>query len=330
NKKQHYDQEIETLERNYRQILQRLEQDYATRLRDEAKRLKARQAKEFAKQCQLLKDKKQEQDFIQRQQQELNEGLQKIVQERKTKISSTDSERLTKGHQLKRDRESAVWDVEQRHLQEKYHLFKQQVKEQCSLQRQLLLRRHEKETERMTHHHGSLLEDLRGQQAQERGRMPKAQRADSKARLNIFKQSLKIRAVGSLEQRELIKQFLAQEEVRQKEERQRQQLKHEAHLKELQRQCDGNMAELQQLQSEKLNLLVAGEKEKLKTLDEEHTMELKEWRNRLVSRKEILEEALSRDQPQPDIPFRRSSEPDASKSSLYRISRFFPLPSFPS
>ncbi|XP_078421846.1 STE20-like serine/threonine-protein kinase [Cetorhinus maximus] len=329
NKKQYYDQEIENLERNYRHIIDRLEQDYANQLRDEAKRLKAQQAKEFAKNRQSLNDKKQEQEFIQRQQQELNEGLQKIVQERKTKISSTASERLMKGQQLKRDRESVVWDVEQRHLQEKYHLFKQQVKEQCSLQRQLLLKRHEKETERMTHLHGCLLEDLKSQQAQERARLPKVQRNDSKVRLNIFKQSLKIKAVSSVGQRELIRQFLAQEEVQQKEERQHQQQKHEAHLKELQKQCDNNIVELQQLQSEKLNLLVTGEKEKLKTLDEEHTMELKEWKNRLASRKEILEEELSRKRQQPDVSHRRSSEPNTSKSSLHRISRFFPLPSFP-
>ncbi|XP_060712475.1 STE20-like serine/threonine-protein kinase isoform X3 [Hemiscyllium ocellatum] len=330
NKKQYYDNEIENLERHYRQMIDRLEQDYANRLRDEAKRLKAQQAKEFSKQRQSLKDKKQEQEFIQKQQQELNERLQMIVQERKTKISSTDFERLMRGQQLKRDREAVVWDVEQRHLQEKYYLFKQQVKEQCSLQRQLLLKRHDKETERMAHDHSNLLEDLRSQQAQERARLPKTQRQDAKARLNLFKQSLKLKAVGAVEQRELVKQFLLQEEVRQKEERQQQQQKHEVHLQELQRQCDSNMAELQHLQSEKLSLLVSREREKLKTLDEEHTMELKEWRERLVSRKEILEEELTRRRQQQEVTSRRSSEPDTTKSSLHRISRFFPLPSFPS
>ncbi|XP_067879467.1 STE20-like serine/threonine-protein kinase [Heterodontus francisci] len=330
NKKQFYDQEIENLERNYKQIIDRLEQDYANRLRDEAKRLKARQAKDLAKQQEALKDKKQEQGFIQQQQQQLNEALQKVVQERKTKISSTYFEQLMKGQQLKRDRESAVWDVEQRHLQEKYHLFKQQGKEQFSLQRHLLMKRHEVDTDRISHDHNCLMEDLKSQQAQERARLPKTQRNDSKIRLNIFKQSLKIKAIGSMEQRELVKQFLIQEEARQKEERQHQQQKHDAHLKDMQKQCDNNMVELQQLQNEKLHLLVDREKKKLKLLDEEHTMELKEWNDRLLSRKEILEEELTRKRQQPEVPHRRSSDPDTSKSSLHRISRFFPLPSFPS
>uniref|UniRef100_UPI00398ECD4C STE20-like serine/threonine-protein kinase n=1 Tax=Pristiophorus japonicus TaxID=55135 RepID=UPI00398ECD4C len=330
NKKGYYDQEIENLERNCRQTIDRLDQDYANRLRDEAKRLKAQQDKDLSKQRPSLKDKKQEREFIQKQQQELNEHLQKIVQERKTRISSTDFKRLMKGQQLKRDREAVVWDVEERHLQEKYHLFKQQVKEQFSLQRHLLMKRHEKEKDRMSYDHNGLIEDLKSQQAQERTRLPKTQRNDSKTRLNIFKQSLKIKAVASVEQRELIKQFTVQEEARQKAERQHQHQKHEAHLRDLQKQCDNNTAELQQLQNEKLHLLVQHEKEKLKTLDEEHSMELKEWKDRLVSRKEILEEELTRKRQQSEVSYRRSSEPDTSKSSLHRISRFFPMPSFPS
>ena len=41
-------------------------------------------------------------------------------------------------------RESVVWSMEQGHLQEKYQLFRQQVKEQHALQRQQLHKRHEK------------------------------------------------------------------------------------------------------------------------------------------------------------------------------------------
>ncbi|XP_051896691.1 serine/threonine-protein kinase 10-like [Pristis pectinata] len=330
NKKHYYDQEIENLERNCRQAIDRLEMEYTIRLQDEAKRLKAEQAKELAKQHQTLKDKKQEQEFIQKQQQKLNEALQKIVQQRKSKIASTDFERLMKVQQLKRDREAVVWDVEQRHLHEKYHLFKQQVKEQFSLQRLQLMKRHEKEKERMSHDHNCLIEDLKSQQAQERARLPKTQRNEAKARLNIFKQSLKSQAVGSLEQRELIKQFMVQEEAQQKTEKQHQQQKHEAHFKDLLKQCENNCVELQQLQNEKLHLLVEREKQKLKTLDEEHTMEMKEWKDRLTSRKEILEEELARKRQQQDVPYRRSSEPDTSKSSLHRMSRFLQLHTFQS
>ncbi|XP_072122839.1 STE20-like serine/threonine-protein kinase isoform X2 [Mobula birostris] len=330
NKKLYYDQEIETLERNCRQTIDRLEVEYTNRLQEEAKRLKAEQAKELAKERRNLKDKKQEQEFIQKQQQKLNEALQKVVQQRKSKISSTDFERLMKVQQLKRDREAVVWDVEQRHLNEKYHLFKQQVKEQFSLQRLQLMKRHEKEKERMSHDHHCLIEDLKSQQAQERARLPKTQRNEAKTQLNIFKQSLKSQAISPLEQRDLIKQFMAQEEAQQKAEKQHQQQLHEAHFKDLLKQCENNSVELQQLQNEKLHLLTESEKEKLKTLNEEHTMELKEWKERLVSRREILEEELARKRQQQQVPCRRSSEPDSSKSSLHRMSRFLQLHTFQS
>ncbi|MGH0139110.1 UNVERIFIED_CONTAM: hypothetical protein FKN15_036599 [Acipenser sinensis] len=268
-KKQYYDQEIEKVERQYRQSSERMEQDHTVRLRDEARRLKALQEKEYARRSQLLRtDSREEHKFLQKQQQDLNDALQKAVQEHKRKVAAVEWESLTKIQQLKR---------EQRHLQEKYHLFKQQVKEQLSLQRQQLLKRHGK----------SLLEDLRSQQAQERARLPKNQRCDAKARLALFKQSLKIQGVSSgAEQRQRLTQFQAEEESRQKAERLRQQQNHEQRLRELQEQCDSNSTELQQLQNEKLHMLVEREKRKIRTLEEEHTMELSEWRERLACRKE--------------------------------------------
>lgn len=41
------------------------------------------------------------------------------------------------------------------------------------------------------------------------------------------------------------------------------------------------------VQNEKLHLLVEREKRKIRTLEEEHTMELSEWRERLACRKEV-------------------------------------------
>lgn len=41
-------------------------------------------------------------------------------------------------------REAGMWDLEERHLQEKHQLFKQQLKDQYFMQRHQLLKRHEK------------------------------------------------------------------------------------------------------------------------------------------------------------------------------------------
>lgn len=45
---------------------------------------------------------------------------------------------------LRAAREAAMWELEERHLQEKHQLFKQQLKDQYFMQRHQLLKRHEK------------------------------------------------------------------------------------------------------------------------------------------------------------------------------------------
>lgn len=59
-KKRQYDQEVENLERQQKQTIERLEQEHTTRLRDEAKRIKADQDKELSKYQNMLKNRKKE------------------------------------------------------------------------------------------------------------------------------------------------------------------------------------------------------------------------------------------------------------------------------
>ncbi|XP_029768506.1 serine/threonine-protein kinase 10-like [Terrapene carolina triunguis] len=321
-KKQYYDHEVESLERHHRQARERQEHEFTTRLRDEAKRLKALQEKDYGKKLSAFRgNRREEQRFLQQQQEELNLALQKVVQEHKKKVTSIEWECVSKIHSLRRAREAVVWSVEQGHLQEKYHLFKQQVKEQYSLQRQQLSKRHEKETERMSRFHLLLLDELRNQQAQQHAQLLKTQRGDAKLRLAMFKESLKIQEVTGAEQKERTKQFLQQEEGRQRAEVQLQQQQHKEQLQDLQQHLAENLSELEQLQTEKLRLLVEQEKKQLKGLDDEHTLELSEWKQRLTTRKEMLEEELAHLNPLQQKELRRGSEPGS------RISRFFHFPS---
>lgn len=117
-------------------------------------------------------------------------------------------------------------------------------------------------------------------------------------------------------------QFAAQEEKRQKNERLHQHQKHENQMRDLQLQCDANVRELQQLQvniskaswthllkhvlrtdvnfyicgfqNEKCHLLIEHETQKLKELDEEHSLELKEWREKLRPRKKVSMETSTK------------------------------------
>lgn len=59
-KKRQYDQEIENLEKQQKQTIERLEQEHTNRLRDEAKLIKGEQEKELSKFQNMLKNRKKE------------------------------------------------------------------------------------------------------------------------------------------------------------------------------------------------------------------------------------------------------------------------------
>uniref|UniRef100_A0A1A8IT54 non-specific serine/threonine protein kinase n=2 Tax=Nothobranchius TaxID=28779 RepID=A0A1A8IT54_NOTKU len=208
-KKRQYDQEVENLERQQKQTIERLEQEHTTRLRDEAKRIKAEQDKELSKYQNMLKNrKKEEQEFLQKQQQDLDSALKKIIQQHKHELATIERDCLNHKQQLLRAREAAMWELEERHLQEKHQLFKQQLKDQYFMQRHQLLKRHEKEMEQMQRYNQRLIEEMKNKQTQERTRLPKIQRSEAKTRMAMFKKSLRITgAVVTPEQeREKVKQ----------------------------------------------------------------------------------------------------------------------------
>ncbi|RMC11419.1 hypothetical protein DUI87_11538 [Hirundo rustica rustica] len=318
-KKRQYDQEIENLEKQQKQTIERLEQEHTNRLRDEAKRIKAEQEKELSKFQNVLKNKKkevlcevekapkelrkelmkrkkeelaqsqhaQEQEFVQKQQQELDASLKKIIQQQKTELATIERDCLNNKQQLMRAREAAFWELEERHLQEKHQLLKQQLKDQYFMQRHQLLKRHEKETEQMQRYNQRLIEELKNKQTQERARLPKIQRSEAKTRMAMFKKSLRINSFASPDQdREKIKQ------------------------------------------NEKCHLLVEHETQKLKELDEEHSQELKEWREKLRPRKKMLEEEFARKLQEQEVFFKMTGESEClNPSTQSRISKFYPIPS---
>ncbi|XP_051002708.1 STE20-like serine/threonine-protein kinase isoform X2 [Acomys russatus] len=328
-KKRQYDQEIENLEKQQKQTIERLEQEHTNRLRDEAKRIKGEQEKELSKFQNMLRNRrKEEQEFVQKQQQELDGSLKKIIQQQKAELANIERECLNNKQQLMRAREAAIWELEERHLQEKHQLLKQQLKDQYFMQRHQLLKRHEKETEQMQRYNQRLIEEMKNRQTQERARLPKIQRSEAKTRMAMFKKSLRINSTATPDQdREKIKQFAAQEEKRQKNERMAQHQKHESQMRDLQLQCEANVRELHQLQNEKCHLLVEHETQKLKELDEEHSQELKEWREKLRPRKKTLEEEFARKLQEQEVFFKMTGESEClNPSTQSRISKFYPIP----
>uniref|UniRef100_A0A8C6NY35 non-specific serine/threonine protein kinase n=1 Tax=Nothobranchius furzeri TaxID=105023 RepID=A0A8C6NY35_NOTFU len=319
-KKKHYDTELENMEKQQKQKIEKIEADHNVKLRDETKRIKAEQERDYHKFLDQLKLKKkevknsvekvaksqrketlkqrlsfyaedkakQEENFLASQKNDLDTTLKKMIINNKREIAEQERECLNKKQEFIRDREAAIWEMEENHLNEKHQLMKQQLKDQYFLQRHLLLKKHEKETEQMQRYNQRMIEILKGRQQQEKGRLPRIQRREAKTRMAMFKQSLRINSSGSSsEDRKRIKEFSLQEEKRQKAERQYQQQKHENQMREMVGQCENNIRELQQLQNEKCHMLVENETQRLKQLDEKHNQQMKDWREHLRLRKKV-------------------------------------------
>uniref|UniRef100_A0A4W5N060 non-specific serine/threonine protein kinase n=1 Tax=Hucho hucho TaxID=62062 RepID=A0A4W5N060_9TELE len=319
-KKKYYDTELESLEKHQKQTIEKMETDHAVKLRDETKRIRYEQDRDYSKfQDQMKRNKKQvkneieklprksrkdsmrqsmntftqmkqteEQNFLSAQKKDLDATLKRIISENKREISETERQCLNKKQHLVRDREATIWDLDEKNLHEKHQLLKQQLKDQYFLQRHQLLKKHEKEQEQMQCYNQRMIELLKARQQQEKGRLPKIQRGEGKTRMVMFKKSLRINSTGSAsEDREKVKQFAQQEDKRQKAERLHQQQKHEHQMRDMVGQCEGNVRELQQLQNEKCHLLIENETQRLKSLDEQHNHHLKEWKEQLKPRKKV-------------------------------------------
>lgn len=360
-KKKFFDTELENLERQQKQQVEKMEQDHAVRRREEAKRIRLEQERDYAKfqeQLRLMKkevkseveklprqqrkesmkqkmeehtQKKQllDRDFVAKQKEDLELAMKKLTAENRREICDKERECLGRKQELLRDREAALWEMEEHQLQERHQLVKQQLKDQYFLQRHELLRKHEKEREQMQRYNQRMIEQLKVRQQQEKARLPKIQRSEGKTRMAMYKKSLHINGGGSAsEQREKIKQFSQQEEKRQKSERLQQQQKHENQMRDMLAQCESNTSELQQLQNEKCHLLVEHETQKLKALDESHNQNLKEWRDKLRPRKKALEEDLNQKKREQEMFFKLSEEAECSvPTTPSKAAKFFPYSS---
>ena len=69
-------------------------------------------------------------------------------------------------------REKAIWDLEEKHFQEKHQVAKSQLKDQFLLQKMLLMARHDKEMEQMIEHNDRLIKSLQERQRLEKLKLP--------------------------------------------------------------------------------------------------------------------------------------------------------------
>ncbi|XP_012884065.1 PREDICTED: serine/threonine-protein kinase 10 [Dipodomys ordii] len=345
-KKKFFDTELENLERQQKQQVEKMEQDHSVRRREEAKRIRLEQDRDYARFQEQLKLMKKE----------VKSEVEKLPRQQRKESMKQKMEEHTQKKQLL-DRDFVAKQKEDLELAMK-KLTVENRREICDKERECLSRKQELlrggpgvtegalglggrgglaspkerwgwEREQMQRYNQRMMEQLKVRQQQEKARLPKVQRSEGKTRMAMYKKSLHINGAGSAaEQREKIKQFSQQEEKRQKAERLQQQQKHENQMRDMMAQCESNMSELQQLQNEKCHLLVEHEAQKLKALDESHDQNLKEWREKLRPRKKALEEDLNQKKREQEMFFKLSEEVECpNPTTPSKVTKFFPYSS---
>ncbi|CAL4058652.1 unnamed protein product, partial [Meganyctiphanes norvegica] len=225
-------------------------------------------------------------------------SLKRLGDDHRERIALLERQFLQQKHQLLRSRESALWEMEERHLHEKHQLAKRQLKDIFFLQRHQMLLRHEKELEQVKRMNEQKEDELVKRQQVERRALPKRIRQEMKAREMMFRESMRISTShlpdSHEDEKDRLKKFQDGEKKRYEAEKKRAEQKHKRQLEELQAASEATSKELEQLQNEKRKMLMEHETYKLRCQDEEYQRELREWKANLKPRKQKLEEEFEK------------------------------------
>ncbi|KAK3870832.1 hypothetical protein Pcinc_023976 [Petrolisthes cinctipes] len=326
-----YDSEIEVLNRQQKQQVERAECVQEIELKNASKKIRAEQERELKafreglkqelkllkqevdllpkdKRKDAFKTRKERLDLDQSEREKLfleklheahEVSLKRLGNDHREKIALLERQFLQQKHQLLRSRESALWEMEERHLHEKHQLSKRQLKDIFFLQRHQMLLRHEKELEQVKRVNQQKEEELIKRQQIEKRQLPKRIRQEMKARELMFRESMRISTShlpdSHEDEKNKIRKFQENEKRRYEAEKKRAEQKHQRKLEELQATSESTVKELEQLQNEKRKMLMEHETNKLKSQDEEYQRELREWKENLKPRKQRLEKDFHAD-----------------------------------
>lgn len=322
-----YEADMEALARQQKQLIEKTEQQQEAELRSASKRIRLDQEqelKQFRENLKqeirllkqeidlLLKDKRKDEFKKRRAAMELEHEekerafletlkerhellLRRISEKHRDVLATIDRNFLQQKQTAMRTREAMLWELEEKQFHEKHQLTKRHVKDMCFMQRHQMIIRHEKELDQVKRMLQRKEEELLKRQTVEKRSLPKRIRAERKARDMMFRESLRISTNLDPEaEREKLKKFQEQEKRRYLQEEKRLETKHAKQLEEIRATREAAIRELEQLQNEKRKALVEHETAKLKEIDEALQRDLREWKARLIPRKQQLEAELSK------------------------------------
>ncbi|KAM3724492.1 Serine/threonine-protein kinase [Dirofilaria immitis] len=240
---------------------------------------------------------KREMNFIAEQQSEQATRMTRVQLDHKMKILQIEKNFQQQKHAILRSREASEWDLEEKQLAERHHLNKQELKDRFYLQRTQMLARHQRELDHMRRVNEMDEEEQIRLYANFKKRLPKDFRTESKTRIAMFKESLRISCQKDdpATLNEKIRAFEEKEKQRVRNALEEHDSKYARKLRELKEKNAIAMRELEEIHSEKRKMLLEAEENKMEMYEKEYEQVIADWKAGLPIRKQALEAEFARE-----------------------------------
>uniref|UniRef100_A0A158RCI0 TPH domain-containing protein n=1 Tax=Thelazia callipaeda TaxID=103827 RepID=A0A158RCI0_THECL len=248
-------------------------------------------------------------NFIAEQQSDQTTRLTRVQIDHKMKILQMEKNFLQQKHTILRSREASEWDLEEKQLAERHLLNKQELKDRFYLQRSQMFARHQRELDHMRRVNEMDEEEQVRLYANFKKRLPKDFRTESKTRIAMFKESLRISCQNDdpATLNDKIRAFEEKEKHRVRNALEEHDSKYARKLKELREKNATAMKELEEIHSEKRKMLLEAEQNKMEIYEKEYEQVIIDWKAGLPIRKQALEAELGRELDEVDAFYKKES-----------------------
>ncbi|VIO90566.1 Protein kinase domain containing protein [Brugia malayi] len=250
-----------------------------------------------------------EMNFIAEQQSEQAARMARVQLDHKMKILQIEKNFQQQKHAVLRSREASEWDLEEKQLAERHHLNKQELKDRFYLQRTQMLARHQRELDHMRRVNEMDEEEQVRLYASFKKRLPKDFRTESKTRIAMFKESLRISCQKDdpTTLNEKIRAFEEKEKQRVRIALEEHDTKYARKLRELKEKNATAIRELEEIHSEKRKMLLEAEENKMEMYEKEYEQVIADWKAGLPIRKQALEAEFARELDEVEAFYRKES-----------------------
>uniref|UniRef100_A0A1I7RLT9 Protein kinase domain-containing protein n=1 Tax=Bursaphelenchus xylophilus TaxID=6326 RepID=A0A1I7RLT9_BURXY len=327
------EEEKKQVAKNIKQVHEKEYRDFQVHQREEMKRLKYEtdllpksQRKDALRhrkdQLEHIQAERENSFFAQRRRaaEKIMENLQRQHQEA---LARLDRQFLKDKHDLQRTVESTLWEQERQQMKERFGLRRQQLKGNFNNQRYLMQQRHALEQEHIQKAHQASEELLVRSLTAARKHMPKTLRNESKTRVQMFRESLRINYPNesSNQWHDRIREFEENEKRSIRQKLDEYDLKCKRRLEELKENNEMAQRELEQIQTEKSEMILKSEEQKVAEYEEEYQQLLADWEQQLPFRKRVRSPPKSLPQSplseRSSFHFSQHSSPSLSRSSQH-------------